>query len=560
MATEQADDELDYIIIDSGFGGSVSALRLTEKGYRVAVIEQGKRFAPEDLPRSAWNLRDYIWWPRMGLHGILAIRPFKDVVIFHGAGVGGGSLVYANTHLEPGDKFYADARLARLADWKAELALFYKLARRMLGTTEAPAVFESDRALKAVLDQMGTGDTFKKHTVGIYFGKAGEACADPFFDGEGPERVGCNFCGSCMLGCRVGAKNTLDRNYLYLAEKLGARIIPRTRAVDVRPTDFGYEVRTRRSGRMSVTRRRTLRARNVIFSAGVIGTLELLMRCRERGSLPRLSDRLGTEVRTNSESIQSVSSPRDVSEGIAISSGGLTPDGTQVEMVRYGPKAETMSILSTVHTGSGPLPRQLYFLAALLRHPLVALKQLFWPFGSSRGSAIVLAMQDIDNSMQLVHRRRWYWPFRRALTSDWGVGDAPPKFLPSAQEVTSRVARELDGTPHSVLPEVLLDTTTTAHLLGGCPMGRSAVDGVIDRDCRSSTTPDCLSAAVAGLPVLGFRDQGQVAVPDRYPARRRRGGARLGRRGLARRGRTGDPARAGHDPAAHPRRGRGVRA
>lgn len=478
--------DYDYLVIGSGFGGSVSAHRLTQKGYSVAVVEQGQRFTTETLPKNAWDLRNYLWMPRLGLHGIMAITAFKDVVIFHGAGVGGGSLVYANTHLEPLEAFYDDPRWAHMADWRSELAPFYAEAKRMLGTVESPRTFETDRVLNEVLDEMGTGDSFKKHTVGVYFGEPGQTVDDPFFDGEGPPRVGCTFCGSCMVGCDVGAKNTLDKNYLYLAEKNGAQVFAETRVEDVRPLGAGdgsdgYEV-IGRSTRGVFKRRTRWTARHVVFSAGVLGTVKLLAKLKAQHSLPAVSGALGTYVRTNSESIQGVTVPsRDISKGIAITSGGMTPDGTHIEMVRYGDRADAMGPITTVHTAGGRLPRQMYFLAAVLKRPFLALRRLVWPFGWSKGTAIVLAMQAVDNSMQLTYRRRWWWPFGRTLNSDWGDRTPPPAYLPEAHAVTERLAEKLGGEPGSILPEVVLDTTTTAHILGGCPMGDAPTDAVIDK-------------------------------------------------------------------------------
>ncbi len=493
-----ADHEYDYIIIGSGFGGSVSAWRLTQKGYRVAVIEQGRRYTPETLPKSNWNLRKSIWAPAAGLLGILSITTFKDVVIFHGAGVGGGSLVYANTHLQPPRAFFTDSRWSGLdEDWRRELGPFYNEAMRMLGSVESPRIFESDEALREVLDDLGTGDTFKKHTVGINFAdgkdcKPGELVPDPYFGGDGPDRHTCTYCGSCMVGCTVGAKNSLDKNYLYFAEKHGATVFPETRVVDVLPMGDGsgadgYTVKTK-STTGFFKKRTTFTARNVIFSAGVIGTLKLLNRCRDRGSLPRIPNSLGNFVRTNSESIQGVWVPKkNISRGIAISSGGHTPDGTHIEIVRYGEHADAMAPLTTAHTGGGRLPRQLYWFAAMARHPLLSIKQLLWPFGWSKGTAIVLAMQALDNSMQIRYKRRWYWPFTKSLTSDWGDREPPPTFMPAAHEVTAKLADKLEGIPGSVLPEVALDTTTTAHILGGCPMGEDEGDSVIDAYNRVHT-------------------------------------------------------------------------
>ena len=477
----------DYLIVGSGFGGSVSAHRLTQKGYSVAVIEQGKRLPTSDLPETMWDLRKAVWAPKLGLHGTLAITTLKDVVIFHGAGVGGGSLVYANTHLEPLDAFFEDPLWAGLEDWKTELAPFYAEAKRMLGSTESPAIFESDRALRDVLTEEGMGHTFKKHTVGVYFGKPDEEVDDPYFGGEGPKRVGCNFCGSCMIGCRVGAKNSLDKNYLFFAEKQGAEVIPETRVIDIRPLNGadgaeGYEVVTERSTGFVLKARKTFFAKHIVLSAGVLGTVKLLMQCKQSGSLPKVSSAIGTYVRTNSESLQGVAVKEgDISRGVAISSGGFTPEGTHIEMVRYGPKADALSGIATVHTGGGHLPRPLYFLAAALRRPWRAIRPLIWPFGWSKRGAIVLAMKASDTSMELRYQRRWWWPFGRGLTSDWGERTPPPTFMPDVHRVTQKLAERMNGTPMSVLPEVVLDTTTTAHILGGCPIGASADTGVIDK-------------------------------------------------------------------------------
>ncbi|MFW6067070.1 MAG: GMC oxidoreductase [Myxococcota bacterium] len=479
--------DYDFLIVGSGFGGSVSAHRLTQKGYSVAVVEQGKRYRTEDFAETTWNLKKYLWAPKLGLKGILGITTFKDIVIFHGAGVGGGSLVYANTHLEPLDKFYADPKWADLDDWRNELAPFYTEAKRMLGSVESPVLSESDEALESVLEDLGQGHTFKRHTVGVFFGEAGERVPDPYFGGEGPDRVGCTQCGGCMVGCRIGAKNSLDKNYLYLAEKHGAQVIPETRVVDIRPLGAGdgsdgYEVHTVSTSGWIFRKKRRITAKHVVLSAGVLGTVELLSACRDRGSLPNLSDQLGNYVRTNSESIQGVVvDGRDVSKGIAITSGGLTEEGTHIEIFRYGDRADSMSYLSNIHVGGGRLPRQLYLLAAIFRHPIQFLRRLLWPFGFSRGLAGILAMQDTDTSMRLVYKRRWYWPFKKTLTSDWGDREPPPTFMPDVHDVTERVAKKLGGTPGSVLPEVVLDATTTAHILGGCPMGGSAEDGVIDK-------------------------------------------------------------------------------
>lgn len=290
-----------------------------------------------------------------------------------------------------------------------------------------------------------------------------------------------------MIGCRVGAKNTLDKNYLYFAERNGAQVFAETKVVDIRPLGSedgsgGYEVVTEGTFDRLFKKRRRFTAKNLVLSGGVLGTVELLSACKDRGSLPRLSDQLGSFVRTNSESIQGVVvDDRDVSKGIAITSGGMTKEGTHIEIFRYGDRADSMSYLSNIHVAGGRLPRQLYLLAAILRHPFKFLRRLLWPFGFSRGLAGVLAMQDSDTSMNLVYKRRWYWPFNKTITSDWGDRKPPPTFMPDVHDVTERLGEKLGGMPGSVLPEVILDATTTAHILGGCPMGASADEGVIDR-------------------------------------------------------------------------------
>ncbi len=481
-------DDFDFIVVGSGFGGSVAALRLTEKGYRVCVIEQGRRYRAEDFPRTNWNLRRYLWMPRLGLRGIQQITLLRDVMVLHGAGVGGGSLVYANTLLEPLDAFYGDPKWADLVPegWRAALAPHYATAKRMLGVVEAAHLGDSDRVLEAVANEMGRGATFHRTHVGVYFGEPGKTVPDPFFGGEGPERTGCVLCGGCMVGCRHGAKNTLDRNYLYLAEKRGAVVVADTKVVAVRPRagpGGGYEVETRRAGGMLRRRRRTYTARGVVFAAGVLGTVDLLLRCRERGLLPRLSGRIGTYVRTNSEALvaaKAKSGDADYSRGIAISAGFYPDENTHIETVRYPKGSDFMSLLGTVLVGGGPpWPRPLRFLATVLRHPIRFLR-LLNPFGWARRTIILLVMQPVDNSLELRLRRRWWWPFRRVLDSDRGRRPPVPTYIPVANEVAERMSEKIDGIPGSVLPEVLFDLSSTAHILGGCPMGRGPEDGVID--------------------------------------------------------------------------------
>jgi cholesterol oxidase len=481
--------DYDFVIVGSGFGGSVSALRLVEKGYSVAVLEMGKRWTKESFPKSNWNLWKHFWRPALGMYGILQMTLTRDAFFLHGAGVGGGSLVYANTLLVPSDEAFADPRWVG-RDWREALRPHYATAMKMLGATESQVITDSDRMLKEVADELGHGHTWKPHTVGVYFGEPGKTAPDPYFGGAGPERTGCTLCGGCMVGCRVGAKNTLDRNYLYLAEQRGAVVMPESRVVDVRALGAddgsdGYVVAVERSTGL-LHPRRTLRARGVVFAAGSYGTSGLLMRCKARGSLPRLSETLGTYVRTNSEALLAVrarGSAVDHSRGIAITSGVLVDEHTHVEVVRYPRGSDAIASLTTVLTDGGRAPRWLYWLGALLRAPWTALRLLL-PFGAAVRTAILLVMQPIDSHLRYRLRRRWWWPFSWKIDSAPGQGPRAPVYLPVANEVARRLAKKMNGDPQSGLIEVLTNKATTAHILGGCPIGQSANDGVVDPASR----------------------------------------------------------------------------
>ena len=428
-----------------------------------------------------------LWRPSFGLYGILQMTLVKDAFFLHGAGVGGGSLVYANTLLVPPDEAFADARWVG-QDWKAALVPHYATAKRMLGVTESPVVVETNWMLKEVAEEMGRGHTWKKADVGVFFGEPGKAVPDPFFDGEGPSRTGCTLCGGCMVGCRVGAKNTLDQNYLYLAEKKGVTIQPESRVVDVRPLHGGgYELVIERSIGI-LARRRTLRVRGVVVSGGWYGTVDLLMRCKERGTLGKLSRRLGSYLRTNSEALLGVRSNRpdvDYSKGIAITSGVFVDDKTHIEVVRYPRGSDALAPLATVLTdGGGWLPRPLRWLGTIIRHPLQFLRSVI-PFGWAQKSAILLVMQPVDNHLAYRLRRPWYWPFSKKLDSAPGEGEPAPTYIPIANLVAKKLATKMEGTPQSGLLEVLLGKASTAHILGGCPIGLTAEDGVVDPQSRA---------------------------------------------------------------------------
>ncbi len=479
--------DCDFAIVGSGFGGSVSALRLSEKGYSVAVLEMGKRWKREDFPKTNWNLRKYFWKPWLGMYGILQMTLVKDAFFLHGAGVGGGSLVYANTLLVPPARAFEDVRWVGM-DWKAELEPHYATAKRMLGAVPSESIVETDLMLKEIAEDMGRGDTFHRANVGVYFGKPGVTVADPYFDGEGPARTGCIRCGGCMVGCRHGAKNTLEENYLWFAEKRGTQIVPETRVVDVRPLEGGgYELTLERSTGLLHPRRK-IRARGVVISGGSYGTVDLLMRCRERGSLAKLSAQLGRFLRTNSEAILTVQSRKDVdySKGIAISAGVYIDDKTHIEVCRYPAGSDAMAPLMTVLTGGGgKVPRWLRWMGEVARHPLQFLRTAI-PFGWARKTAILLVMQPVDSHLRYTMRRPWYWPFGKTLDSDRGDGPPVPVFIPVANLVAKKMAAKMGGgIAQSGTIEVLLNKPSTAHILGGCPIGLTPEDGVVDTQSRA---------------------------------------------------------------------------
>jgi len=464
----------DVIVIGSGFGGSVSALRLAEKGYRVTVLEAGQRFTRETLPKTSWDLKSFLWAPRLGLTGMQRITWLKDVVIVSGAGVGGGSLVYANTLYTPLPPFYKDPQWAHITDWKSELAPHYDQAQRMLGVVENPLVTRADTIFQKVAADMGVGDTFHPTPVGVFFGEPGKEVDDPYFGGAGPRRTGCIRCGNCMIGCRFGAKNRLDTNYLYLAEGLGAVVEPLTTVTRVEQDGDRWVVTSVPTGKKGPVTRRT--AQHVVMAAGTLGTQKLLHAMRDTGVLPKLSPTLGRLTRTNSEAILGAQSKKVPAEsydhGIAITSSFHPDDHTHIEPVRYGKGSNFMGLLSTILVDGGGMPRALKFLLQVLRHPLVFLRSLSVRHWSEK-TIIVLVMQTLDNSISVRRTKRG------RLTSGPGHGAPNPTWIPIAHEATRRIAKEIDGTPGGTLGDVL-NVPMTAHILGGCAISDSPDAGVID--------------------------------------------------------------------------------
>jgi cholesterol oxidase len=478
--------DYDWVVVGSGFGGSVSALRLREKGYSVGVLECGRRFSDDDFPKSTWDMRRYFWMPRLGMRGIFRMSTFKDVAIVSGAGVGGGSLGYANTLYRARRRFYEDAQWAALDDWEAVLSPHYDEAERMLGVVAYDQDDHADDLLREFAREIGVEDTYAKTRVGVLLdGTPGARVPDPFFGGAGPDRTACLRCGRCMVGCPHGAKNTLVKNYLYLAEQAGAEVHAERQVVDVRPLGApdgseGYEITTEHPGAWLKRRRRTFTARGVVFAAGPLGTNKLLSACKLHGSLPALSDRVGKLVRTNSEAILAVTLPAgapDIQQRVAIT-GSIYPDpDTHIETVVYGDAADSMSALYTVLVGDGTRVTRPFKLAgAAARHPVTFLK-LLDPRGWSRRTIIVLVMQTLDNAIAFkAHKTR-----RGARLQTERDPERPiPTFIPVANQFAAWLAKRTGGVAQTALMDAVANLSTTAHVLGGAVIGADASTGVVD--------------------------------------------------------------------------------
>jgi len=482
--------DFDWIVVGSGFGGSVSALRLAEKGYRVGILEAGRRYRDQDFAKTTWNLRRFLWAPALGLRGILRLTPFRDVFIASGAGVGGGSIVYANTLYRAAPAFFENPQWRDLGDWAAQLAPHYDTAERMLGVNEVRRESDGQRLLRQVGRQFGVEDSFRRTPVGVYFGTPGTTVPDPYFGGEGPERTGCTFCGACMVGCREGAKNTLVKNYLWFAERRGAKILADHEVVDIRPGGAndgsdGYVVTTERPGAWFRRQQRRFTTRGVVMSAGALGTNRLLAKCKLGGSLPGISDRLGQLVRTNSESILAVTMPEQAGEpwkDVAISASIHPRPDTHIEFVTYGRHGDFMSLLYTLLTGDGSrLTRPLLWLGTVLRHPLTFLKTL-WPRGWSRRTVLFLVMQTLDNAIAFRARRRWLG--RVSLTTVQDPEKPNPTFIEVGNQAAAWLAGRTGGYAQSMVLEAWANIPTTAHILGGAVIGATPQHGVVDAGAR----------------------------------------------------------------------------
>jgi len=481
--------DYDYIIIGSGFGGSVSALRLTEKGYRVLVIEKGKRWKSEEFPETNWKLRKWLWLPMLRFRGIFKMTIMRHVGILSGVGVGGGSLMYANTLPRPRETFFNSGSWSGLADWKTEMEPHYAEAERMLGATENPGLYDSDEVLRSVAAKMGKSALYEPTRVSVFFGEPEQEVADPYFNGEGPRRSGCNYCGACMTGCRYNAKNTLDKNYLYLAEKGGAEVLAEKKVVRIRPIDAdkgpgggagesGYRIQMKDSFGL-IKGKKELTAKGVILSGGVLGTVRLLLNMKGR-YLSDLSDQLGSQIRTNNESLVTVHSrkkEKDFSKGVAIGSIFPPDEDSHLEPVRYGSGSGFWKLMGVPMThGKTVIGRILKLGWSFIRRPFTWLR-IYFSKDFAKESVILLFMQHLDSTLSL---KRGLLNLRSTLST----GPSPSANIPLAKKMVDATCEEVDGAPFVSVSEAILGTPLTAHILGGCVIGKDASSGVIDSDHR----------------------------------------------------------------------------
>mgnify|MGYP001173296488 FL=1 len=477
------DYDWDVIIVGSGFGGSVSALRLAEKGYKVLVIEKGKRYASKDFPKTNWNLKKFFWMPRIFLYGIQSITLLKNIFIFHGTGVGGGSLVYANTLLIPPDKVFKNKSWPD-HDWKEKLLPFYKKAQKMLGAVKANYEAATDTIIKDCAKSLNVEESYHNVDVGIYFGESGKTVKDPYFNGDGPDRAGCTLCGGCMVGCRYNAKNTLDKNYLYFAEKLGVEILPEREVDDIIPLENGgYEINIKKSTGI-IRPNIKLKTKKLILSGGVLGTVKLLLKCKVKGKLCDISPKVGDFVRTNSEAIIGVKldkTPKeDFSKGIAISAGFYPDKNTHIEAVRYGKGQTVMALLTTFLPDRNiPLPSLIRWGISVISAPIQFLINLY-PFDWAKKAIILLVMQPVDNYLKLDYKSRWWRIGGFSMNSKSSDGKKIPSHIPIAKTVAETITKKRPGIISTTYMDAIFNISSTAHILGGACIGLDENSGVID--------------------------------------------------------------------------------
>ena len=489
----------DFVIIGSGFGGSVSAMRLAEKGYSVLILERGKNFNDSDFPKTNWNLPRSLWVPFLHCFGTWEIIFLNGAMALRGSGVGGGSLMYANVLLEPDDRLFEAPSWHLLADWKSVLRPHYDTAKLMLGVTTNPRLGKADEILREIAEEHKAADTFHPTEVGVFFGAENETVPDPYFNGAGPERMGCNFCGGCMVGCRYNAKNTLPKNYLYFAQKLGVQILPEATVKDIRPLTMQsedgarYEVEYRKTTSWLAHPHSVVRARNVIVAAGALATLDLLFRCRQRSrSLPRISSRLGDNVRTNSENLQGASSREkniDYSKGVSITSIICVDGVTNIEPVRFSDGSSLLRNITAplVDGGSGAV-RILQSLWEGIRHPVDFLYARFFSRWA-RYTTILLMMQPVEETLRMRMGRNIFTLFRKGMMFYTREGGQLPRSPSISNTITRKFAQRMNGIPAASLMDSLFNFPITAHLMGGVPLGRNADEGVIDLDFQVHNYP-----------------------------------------------------------------------
>jgi len=481
---KKTDAEYDYVITGSGFGGSISALRLTEKGYKVLVIEKGRQYCAEEFPKSNWRVRKWLWIPSIRFFGFFKMTFFRHIGVLSGVGVGGGSLVYANTLPRPSAEFFKSGNWAGLADWASELEPFYSTAEKMLGAVQNPKLFDSDLALKETACRLGKEKLFEPTRVAVYFGEPEKVVPDPFFGGAGPEREGCSFCGGCMTGCRHNAKNTLDKNYLWLAARKGAHVLSEHQVKSFKPAGAadgsdGYITRFRRKTSFIFSRTRTVKSKGVIIAGGVLGTVRLLLDMKKH-NLPGLSANVGNHIRTNNESLVLIDSrdySKDFSKGVAIGSIFPPDQNSHIEPVRYASGSGFWKLLGVPLThGRNLFARTGKLIWHLIRHPFSWL-HIYFTKDHAKQSVILLYMQHLNSTLKL---KRGVFTLKSRLSA----GAAPTAFMPESKKLAEEVSGIIRGKPFVLVTEAITGMPTTAHILGGCVIGKTREEGVIDINQR----------------------------------------------------------------------------